>query len=214
MPYTFHSAKLAKRFDEGELRRLATFKRRALALIETRDKLKLGQMSGSFWEDDGCYDGDVSLPDETKLKALFMDFRFFFLEKEPANCRRIADMLAKNGDNELITLFIKYIKKEWDSSFLKDGWFRYKERNLSSKEVINLWFNAHYFHSDHEKEQQLKELNLVLSDGVSRFILVMCVLDAGHSIKNLYHLIKNTDNDNLVMQIPTLCTLKSLSQER
>jgi hypothetical protein len=51
--------------------------------------------------------------------------------------------------------------------------------------LIDLWFNAHYFHSDELKEQNLTNLKNALSIDVCRFMLADAVYEASKAVIHL-----------------------------
>lgn len=41
------------------------------------------------------------------------------------------------------------------------------EKEITSVKLLDIWFNAQYFHSDEQKEEELKQLNKNLTKDLS-----------------------------------------------
>ena len=81
-------------------------------------------------------------------------------------------------------------KAQWKGSFVEDL-SKFHGEKYSSEELIDSWFNAHYFHTDDKKEENLKKLNTLLNNELSRTSLYMAVWDAGLAISNLFNVVKD-----------------------
>lgn len=162
------------------------FRRRAADFIEERSRLKLDKFCIHLSRgSDGNLAGNAPLPPERELKHLYLSFRSFYHKDEPSNFGKVANIVSKAISDPLIREAIKRIKAQWKGSFT-ETLSHFHGRKYSSEEIIDSWFNAHFFHSDSKKEQKLKELNVLLKDNLSRIALFMAIWDAGLAISNLF----------------------------
>ncbi len=173
-------------FDEKEWRCIEVFKRRAKEFIAIRAGMKVGIIRVSMQRHpDGKYSGKASTPNEDSLLPLYLAFRHFYLEKEPEYFPKVANIISNCSHDEKLVLYLRKIKAQWKGTLSDDSWLKYKGNPVAAKTVMKLWFNAHFFHSDIEKEIELEELNSVLSTEISQHCLFMAVHDAGLAIGNL-----------------------------
>jgi hypothetical protein len=134
---------------------------------------------------------DIQLPEERDLKELLLVFRFFYLQKEPSNFLRVVNILSKYMQNELVTQVIRMYKKCWkDALFGQELLIFFNEEQLTAGKLLDLWFNAHYFHSAENAEQELAALNRALTPEFSKYMLVDSVLEATRLIFTVYDSIK------------------------
>lgn len=131
----------------------------------------------------------ANIPPEKELKELFLAFRFFYLNDEPSNFFKIANILSKMAKNKTITEMIRNYKKRWENSLFR-GTISYDKQRLTSQKILDLWFNAHYFHQLQDREQELEKLNSYFSIEGSKSLLINSVLEATNVIFQLYQLCK------------------------
>ncbi len=140
----------------------------------------------------------VVLPEEHLLKEFYMTFRFFYLEKEPANFNKVINIIKRAARNDTINKFMGHLNKQYTGALSREQVFRVgivgtKGKEITAKLLLDLWFNAHYFHSDEEKEKDLKLLNDILGTEFSRYLLANSVFEASRAIKRLYLSIKSME---------------------
>lgn len=123
------------------------------------------------------------------------------MEKERSNFNRVSNLIRDSFCNPAVNAFVKKIKEQWKGSFVKNI-SDFHGRNYSSKEIVDLWFNAHLFHSVEEKEERLSEINSFLSSGLSQITLFMSVWDAGLSVASLYNSLEYLEKDRGYLTFP------------
>lgn len=171
--------------------------------MEERHKLNLGRIGIHISrETDGNLSGSAAIPSDRDLKPLYLAFRFFYHEKEPSNFYRVANILVRSIQEPIIQKFVKKIKEQWRGSFARNLSEFHGRRHYTSKDIIDNWFNAHYFHSDENKEIKLEELNTLLGPELSHISLFMAVFDASLAVSNLFNAIENMDRDKGVVVLP------------
>lgn len=189
-------------FSVDDWKCIEVYKKRAMNFLEERKKLNLGTIQISISrEPDGNLTGSGNIPLERDLKLFYLAFRFFFLEKERSNFNRVSNLIRDSFSNPAVNTFVKKIKEQWKGSFVKNI-SDFHGRNYSSKEIVDLWFNAHLFHSVEEKEVRLSEINSFLSSGLSQITLFMSVWDAGLSVASLYNSLEYLEKDRGYLTLP------------
>ena len=185
-------------WDEIEL-----FRRRFATLWNNFKDLKLGQFSGSFTkQNNGRYTGRFDLPNEYRLKGLYVDFRHFFLNDEPTNVNKFANYLASLTKSKEFRQFIKEEKKQLKSRFIEDGWFQHNGKSLSTKQILDVWFNAEIFHNNPKKAKVLLEWMQVFATNTAKSMLFMAVYDSILIIRNVNWSAMELSRSNMNLRIP------------
>jgi len=187
-------ATLATTPSVDEWRCIREFKRRARELAENsllRDgydlsatmSLKAGE-SPSFTV--------KSIPHEEPLRALLLTFRMFWANDEPSNFLRVSNILGRHVAQSDARKVIDGLKDRWNQALFGGVMFMsFNDENLTANAVFDLWLNAHYFHSDAEKQQQLDRLAEMLSPDFVKFLLVNAVTECCRAIRVLDRALQN-----------------------
>jgi hypothetical protein len=139
----------------------------------------------------------VCLPSEEYLRSLYMAFRFFYLSKEKSNFSRVANIIKRKTDSDLAKKYIDWLKDMWSGALaVKQVRIHINEKLITPAILIDLWFNAHYFHSDDGKEKELSNLSGALTIDVCRFMLADAVYEASKAVFLLANVIAGLDNKN------------------
>lgn len=172
---------------DDEHRRITVFKRRAAQLAEA-PLIKEGraQISAKIkGEQDKGVNIEVTLPPETDLRTLYMAFRFFYLQKEPANFLRIVNILKQHTKDPKTIAYLDYLKKQWRGLLQKPITIVAGDRTLTPSLLIDLWFNAYFFHSDENKELELNRLLQITGHDFGLFLLTDAVYEASKAVLSL-----------------------------
>lgn len=122
---------------------------------------------------------EVTLPAEAEVAECLMRFRFFYLKKEPTNFLKILGIVRRRARGESVHELVAILSDQWRNSLFKNGAsLRMGKRKISADYVLDLWFNAHYFHGDQKKSVELDRLNSVLSEDFSKYLMLDCVYNA------------------------------------
>jgi hypothetical protein len=184
--------RISDRLDSAEVRALAAFKRRAGELLQTRVLQSGGRIHANvkFRAGEGLA-FVIELPEEEDLRSFYMAFRFFYLQKEPSNFLRVANIIQRHASHDLVNRRFEALKDQWHGAMERKGWsLAVNGEELTARLLIDLWFNAHYFHSDEDKEAKLRELNGILSTDFNRFLLADAVYEATKAALNVYESVK------------------------
>lgn len=175
--------------SDSEWEDLANFCSKARRLIDT----KIVSAEGNSIHGRIQYDADsglkfeAELPSEELVAEFLMMFRFFYLNDEPSNFLRILSILSRHADEPEAREAIKATKARWKSALFDTALnLSLNQRPVTASILLDLWFNAHYFHSDAKKTQQLSELNKAFSESFSKFMLLDAAYNATKLILMIY----------------------------
>ncbi len=172
---------------DDEHRRIEVFKKRAAQLAQV-PLIKEGraQISAKIRGEEGKgVNIAVTLPPETDLRALYMAFRFFYLQREPAYFLRIVKILRQHTNDHNTIAYLDYLKKQWIGSLRKQIEIVAGGRSLTPSLLIDLWFNAYFFHSDEKKESELNKMLEITGRDFGLFLLTDAVYEAARAVISL-----------------------------
>ncbi len=182
--------------------RINLFRERHKILKRNWEDLGINTISGNFQKNGNFYSGSIELPNEFRLKGLYVDFRPFYSNKEPTNFEKICNYITTLTDSSDYQIFVKDQKRNFKSRFVENGWFNINGEKLSSKTLIKIWFNAKVFHSDKNKIEELRKyLHLLSSDSFSSLVF-LCVYDSIKAINWIVWSISELTPTNLIIKLP------------
>ncbi len=208
MSHTFIEVSINGVVEKELWKRIERFHYRAEELNRFRSEINWGHFTSNVDRSDTK--GPIisgSLPDKYVLEALYRRFRFFILEKEKANYRRLIKVLGSAVTDETARLFYKQERKEFLKTDIVDFAFISHEPRYSGDEILNLWFNAVYFHDEEEKIEKLVELENLISKNGAEVTLLHIVWDACNKIRNLNWLLTETSQNNAKIKVPISCSI-------
>lgn len=122
---------------------------------------------------------EVKLPPEAEVAEFLMRFRFFYLKKEPTHFPRILNIIRRRARGDAVREVISILNDQWRNSLFKNAVnLRMNGKKIGAEYILDLWFNAHYFHGDQDKSIELERLNSILSESLSRYMLLDSVYNA------------------------------------
>ena len=170
---------------EADLSQLRLFHDRVVALANTR-LVKAGQSginaSITFKAGAGVA-RQVALPPEEQVAQFLMAFRFFYMKSEQTHFPRIVNLVSRHANPEAAPVF-RTVKARWEDSCSVR--FAINGKELTSGRLIDLWFNAHYFHGEPAKREQLDGMNVLLSHDLSKFMLLDAVYNASEIVRRFH----------------------------
>ena len=191
--------------DSIDWPRIELFRRRFTILGDNLKDLRLGQLHGGFEKQkDGSYKGGFDLPNDHRLKSLYVDFRHFYFKNEAININveAFADYLSSLTDAIPYKEFIEREKLKLKSEFIENGWFQYNDQSFTTKQVIDIWFNAEIFHNNPKKISIILDWMKVLSSNTARSMLFMAVYDSIQIIRNINWTASELSKSNLCLRMP------------
>lgn len=184
---------------ENEWNALRLFCDKAKRLAATR--IGSGQTEGingrMQYEREKGLQFEAQLPLEEQIAEFLLAFRFFYLEKEPTHFPRILSLLGKHTKDEDARKALKVFGKQWnDSLFGKALNITYNEKPLTSGLLLDLWFNAHYFHQDELKGRELRKLIEGFSENFVKYMLLDAAFEATKVVYKVFHGLRGIVDDH------------------
>jgi hypothetical protein len=150
---------------------------------------------------------DGTLPSELVLEALYRRFRFFILNDENANYLRFVRLLSASSDDELLHSFLRVERKDFFQSGSLDFAFITSSTKYRPDEVIDIWFNAYYFHDERVEREKLATLESIVSAEGAKVLLWESVWNGARRVRNLAWLTREAIPENPVVYVPIICWL-------
>lgn len=130
----------------------------------------------------------VELPPEEQISEFLMAFRFFYLQKEKTHFPKIIGIIGRHTENEDARKALKLFGNQWgDSLFGQALYIHVDGQRMTSSVLLDLWFNANYFHSNEEKERDLEKLQSVFPNDFAKFMLLDAVFESSKVIFKLFN---------------------------
>jgi hypothetical protein len=135
---------------------------------------------------------EATLFDEEQLRSFLLAFRPFYMEKEAIHFYKVANVVYRYLDTQFVKEQLAKCRKDFGKILDKPaGRLVYNNELLTPHRLIDLWFNAYYFHKDPQKVQEFKRI----SDGIGTLFpfffqyslseLTDCILWLGACVKEL-----------------------------
>jgi hypothetical protein len=157
--------------------------------------IKLG---GDFQNKGG---GKVTGPgcgiDQHRLKGFYLDFRFFFADKEPTQFFKILNLIRNHCDDCRLHRVIDQNRREWQDAGVLGSLHGY-----SADELIRLLFNGSFFHSDGKLQKGLEELESLMNDELAHHLLTFSIYNRMLVIRNLNWVIQPLSTEKQYVRIP------------
>ena len=182
---TVVQVKISRDMPAGDLETLSLFHQRVTNLANTKlVKGKEAKIQGSLRIKLGSeIELTAKLPPEEQVAQFLMAFRFFYLKKEKTHFPKILELVAKHADPESRSVF-KILRKQWEESCSTE--IRINGQTITSSKLIDLWFNAHYFHGEMRKQKELDELNEHLPNDFCKFMFLDSVYNASEVVRGFH----------------------------
>lgn len=124
-------------------------------------------------------------PDEDDLRSFLLTLRQFVSDKEPVFVRRIASILWQRCSGDTVRAELQAARSLFDRSMtqgtLQVIWDRAR---LRPDEVLDMWINGKYFHSDRRKSELLDQLD-PMSTIFVRHVFLEVLVEAAKYIRFL-----------------------------
>jgi len=148
-----------------------------------------------------------TLPNELMLEALYRRFRFFILNDEPANYRRLLRLLSASSNSKLLHRFLRVERKEFLTSDSLKFAFVTADSMYQPEKVINFWFNAYYFHDEEPERERLAAFERIVSPEGAKVLLWETVWNGALKVRNMAWLVRQATAENPVVYVPLYCAV-------
>jgi len=139
---------------------------------------------------------EATLPPEELVAEFLISFRFFYMKKEKTFFLRALNILRKLVDDADARQHFNLLKQRWENGLFSSAMsIQLNGETMTASLLLNLWFNAHYFHSDEDKTEKLKELNEAFSNDFSKYMMLDGAFEAAKAVLSVYDSIKDMVKD-------------------
>lgn len=133
-----------------------------------------------------------------RLKGYYLDFRFFWAQKEDTNFLKICSLVTKHSADARLRKCVDVNKKYWGNAGMLREWHK-----ITAEEMIQVMFNAKLFHGAKDLKEKLAKIDLIMTDEMAHHVLVSCVYDRMLAIRNLNWMLEPITSHSSVVQIPS-----------
>lgn len=122
---------------------------------------------------------EATLPPEEQVAEFLMAFRFFYLKKEATYFPKILKIIGEHTTQPEGHQALKVFRRQWENSLFGNAVFiKVNGKDISTSLLLDLWFNAHYFHSDIKKGAELQKLKSLLTEDFTKCMLLDAIYGA------------------------------------
>jgi hypothetical protein len=122
---------------------------------------------------------EATLPPEEQVAEFLMAFRFFYLKKEATYFPKILKIIGKHTTQAEAYQALKVFSRQWENSLFGNAVFiKVNGKQISTSLLLDIWFNAHYFHSDIKKGTELQKLKSLLTEDFTKCMLLDAIYGA------------------------------------
>ena len=184
--------------SQGEWEVLRAFCDKARRLVSTK-LISDGDASikGNVrYEKDKGIRFQASLPPEEQVAEFLMVFRFFYLQKEDTCFPKVLSIVGRHTEQKEAREALKFFRKKWENSLFGNAMqMTLNGKPITTSLLLDIWFNAHYFHSDKEKEKELHVMKSLFSENFAKYMLLDASYEASKIVLKFYQGLKDVVDD-------------------
>jgi hypothetical protein len=183
-----------------ELEQLDLFRYKFRELWDNWESLKAQGISlGGYFSNlgGGKVDGPGCGIEVHRLKGFYLDFRFFYAQKEPTHFYKVTSMLGKHCEDQRLYACLKSNKEQWVEAGLLHEW-----HGVKPDEMIDVLFNGDLFHTVPEKRERMHEIQTMMHNDLAHHCLVYSVYLRMLAIRNINWVIKPLIGRSQRVRIP------------
>lgn len=197
-----HETELEPLTDE-QLYQIILYKEKAEDLAVSQKKYQNIPISTYSEALDGSKtDFKANTPDVDHILNIAIRFRFFYGDKEPTQYGKIVNLLRRNAKDEWARNYLDVVSAHYKASMKATDTSGSLGHPITNREIINLWFNSKFLHSDAEKRASLTSINQTVGEEASLFQLYVAIVKCSSHIQTLYSIVHKTDKKNLIICTP------------
>jgi hypothetical protein len=134
------------------------------------------------------------MPEEEAWRSLLLTFRFFCSQNEPAHFHRVVNILRRHSTHDELRVYLGHLNDRWKGALFRSAMFlHFGNGVVDAERILDLWLNAHYFHSDEEKQQELDALLSALTPDLTKYMLVDAVMERSRVVLMLGAMLDHLD---------------------
>ncbi len=147
---------------------------------------------------------EATLPPEEQVAEFLMAFRFFYLQKESTHFPAVLGIIGKHTSQPEAREAMKVFRRKWEHCLFGNAMnICLNDKPITSSLLLDLWFNAHYFHSDVEKGMELTELKKAFSEDFAKFMLLDSAFEASKVVLKIYDSVRGLVDEHFKKTNPT-----------
>lgn len=145
---------------------------------------------------------EANTPDVDEVLVLATRFRLFYAQGDSTQFQKILRTVRRRvqddwADGYLDKLDIRYKEAMKDTHISKD-----LGHPITNREIIDLWFNSEFFHSDPKKRETLESIHTVIGETPSLFQLYVAIGRCAAHIQALYSVVHRLDASHPFIYTP------------
>lgn len=202
-PYLVRRETPLEMVTDNEFQAIENFKIRVEQLYDTKSKGQLVLISKTYADEYGnviAYENN--LPDTEHILAIAVRFRLLFAQKEPTQFEKIINIIRRRATDEWAQNYIENIKSCYLEAMKSDDTSSKLGASIKNHQMISLWFNSEFFHSNPEKKKELTNINSVIGEQGSLFHLYIAIRRCSADIVRLYVLLHRFQREHAFIYTP------------
>ncbi|HFG6797422.1 Uncharacterised protein [Acinetobacter baumannii] len=191
--------------SEQQLSNIYEFRRRVENYYEALNRYQVLAMSKHLISDNveiRKATFEANTPDIDHIQNLALKFRFFYADKEPTKLESIINLLRKQAQDEWARNYLDLLRMQYNGIMNSCDISKNMGLAVSNREIINLWFNSDFFHSDVDKRKKLNDINQSISEEVSLFQLYLAITSVSVQLKLVYAVTHRISLDENIICTP------------
>ncbi|MDE1247919.1 hypothetical protein [Vibrio aestuarianus] len=189
----------------NELESIIEFQKRALQFETAMKRYYIGAIAKHQISDDYNVKKSTfvaNTPDAEHIENLALKFRFFYADKEKTKVEKIINLLRQSVQDDWAKSYLDRLRAQYNGIMNRSDMSGQMGHPVTNREVINLWFNSEFFHSDLGKRRKLESINEIISDKVSLFQLYTAISGISSQINSLYAVVHKVSSEHGYIYTP------------
>jgi len=191
--------------SEQQLSNIYEFRRRVENYYEALSRYQVLAMSKHLISDNveiRKATFEANTPDIDHIQNLALKFRFFYADREPTKLESIINLLRRQAQDEWARNYLDLLRMQYNGIMNSCDISKNMGLAVSNREIINLWFNSDFFHSDVDKRKKLNDINQSISEEVSLFQLYLAITSVSVQLKLVYAVTHRISLDENIICTP------------
>ncbi|MFC1589678.1 hypothetical protein ACFL3P_05370 [Pseudomonadota bacterium] len=186
-----------------EIEQINLYKERAVDLSLSQEKYQNIPISSYSTNHGNRTDSfESNTPEIDHIIILATKFRFFYAEKERTQFEKVANLLRNKAKDEWARNYIDHIKLWYKDAMKSTDATGNLGHPVTNREILNLWFNSKFFHSDSDKRNKLDDIHQSVGEGASLFQLYLAIVKCSTNIQYLYSVVHQLNNEANILCTP------------
>ena len=184
-------------------RDIKLFKERVEKLDTSQRKYQNIPISTTEYGKDGrIVNFSANTPDVDDVINMAIKFRFFFADKEPTQFEKISNLIRNKVNDDVAKNYIDWLRTVYKNAMKSCDASKSLGHPVTNREIINLWFNSEFFHSDHSKRIKLESVNKNIGECGSLFQLYIAITKCSSHICAFYSVVHKLCRDHEYVYTP------------